>query len=105
MRGKEKYLDLWPASLSKTFTLGLRFRSDHIYTVSGYYQSAQELHDQVFTGPKVASTKDPSTGKEEGMKIEVEKEENEEKEEELNMLEKMRSLLVEVRVREEEGAR
>ena len=39
------------------------------------------------------------------MKIEVEKEENEKKEEELNMLERMRSLLVEVRVREEEGAR
>ena len=39
------------------------------------------------------------------MKIDVEKEENEKKEEELNMLEKMRSLLVQVRVREEEGAR
>ena len=59
----------------------------------------------MFTGPKVAATRDPSTAKEEGMKIEVEKEENEKKEEELNMLEKMRSLLVEVRVREEEGAR
>ena len=53
----------------------------------------------MFTGPKVAATK------EEGMKIDVEKEENEKKEEELNMLEKMRSLLVEVRVGEEEGAR
>ena len=59
----------------------------------------------MFTGPKVAATKDPSTGKEEGMKIDVEKEENEKKEEELNMLEKMRFLLAEVRVREEEGAR
>ena len=48
---------------------------------------------------------DLSTGKEKGMKIDVEKEENEKKEEELNMLEKMRSLLVQVRVREEEGAR
>ena len=53
----------------------------------------------------MAATRDPSTGKEEGMKIEVENEENEKKEEELNMLEKMRSLLVQVRVREEEGAR
>ena len=59
----------------------------------------------MFTGPKVAATMDLSTGKEEGMKIDVEKEENEKKEEELNMLEKMRSLLVEVRVGEEEGAR
>ena len=31
MRGKEKYLDPWPASLSKTFTRGLRFRLDHIF--------------------------------------------------------------------------
>ena len=59
----------------------------------------------MFTGPKVAATRDLSTGKEEGLKIDVEKEENEKKEEELNMLEKMRSLLVQVRVREEEGAR
>ena len=33
MREKEKYLDLWPASLSKTFTLGLRFRLDHIFHI------------------------------------------------------------------------